>query len=83
MNECPCYNCICFAMCIGKSLGILTSCKLMDSYLSGTDPYRLHSRLHIVKVIFKKHVDDSFISTVDDCINHAEELMDFNREGRL
>ena len=76
--NCPCENCVVFAMCLSKPIIDLLSCKLMLEYLHIEDIYQKHSRLTFVKTLFKKH--NMSVKLVLSLIQDIETFMDYQRK---
>ena len=79
MNDCPCENCITFAMCIGKSLSELTRCPLVSKYMNVDDVYQRHSHMWIVKLTFRRPDNFSLTEPLNKMMRDLEHLMAFKR----
>ncbi|MHA1972870.1 MAG: hypothetical protein ACTSW1_07750 [Candidatus Hodarchaeales archaeon] len=76
--NCPCEGCICFPMCLNKSLVELTSCKIFQGYVNVENVYQKYDRLKIMKELFIKH-GDGFIPLISSLMRDIREFVSYTK----
>ncbi len=76
--ECPCKNCIVFAMCLSKPTIDLVTCKLFMQYVHVDDINQKHSRLTIAGTLFSEH--NKSTELINSLILDIEDFMEYQRK---